>query len=195
MTGSTSWTPTSGFRRSSPGDSGTLAGPACAAFAHRLRLVFQGTWIRHCGWYSGSWIVRLVDRRYTKFDGSLVGERACVDGPVRRLAQRHRGRGPQRPRRVAAQARALRGTGSPAPRPAPRSPRAAGTAARGDTRPLVRAVLKDVIFPPSRPSPSHCSSTCTSSGSAYSTASRTTLLFLSPGTRPAFPHCSRAPLT
>ena len=63
-----------------------LAAPACAAFTQRLRLVFQGTWIRHCGWYRGSWMVRLVDRRYTKFDGSLVGERVCVDGPVRRLA-------------------------------------------------------------------------------------------------------------
>ena len=45
----------------------------------------MGTWIRHCGWYPGSWVVRLVDRRYTKYDGSLVGERACVDGQVRRL--------------------------------------------------------------------------------------------------------------
>ncbi len=62
-----------------------LRAPSCAAFAHRLRLVFQGTWIRHCGWYPGSWVVRLVDRRSTKYDGSLVGERACVDGPVHRL--------------------------------------------------------------------------------------------------------------
>ena len=62
-----------------------LADPQCAGFAHRLRLVFMGTWIRHCGWYPGSWVVRLVDRRYTKYDGSLVGERACVDGRVGRL--------------------------------------------------------------------------------------------------------------
>jgi glycosyltransferase involved in cell wall biosynthesis len=62
-----------------------LADPRCAGFAQRFRLVFLGTWIRHCGWYRGSWIVRLVDRRYTKYDGSLVGERACVDGRVRRL--------------------------------------------------------------------------------------------------------------
>jgi glycosyltransferase involved in cell wall biosynthesis len=62
-----------------------LADPQCAGFAHRLRLVFMGTWIRHCGWYPGSWVVRLVDRRYTKYDGSLAGERACVDGRVRRL--------------------------------------------------------------------------------------------------------------
>jgi Glycosyl transferase family 2 len=62
-----------------------VADPDCAGFAHRLRLVFMGTWIRHCGWYLGSWVVRLVDRRYTKYDGSLVGERACVAGRVRRL--------------------------------------------------------------------------------------------------------------
>jgi glycosyltransferase involved in cell wall biosynthesis len=62
-----------------------LADPQCAGFAHRLRLMFMGTWIRHCGWYPGSWVVRLVDGRYTKYDGSLVGERACVDGRVRRL--------------------------------------------------------------------------------------------------------------
>jgi glycosyltransferase involved in cell wall biosynthesis len=62
-----------------------LADPHCAAFAHRFRLVFMNTWIRHCGWYPGSWIIRLVDRRYTKYDGSLVGERASVDGQVRRL--------------------------------------------------------------------------------------------------------------
>jgi glycosyltransferase involved in cell wall biosynthesis len=62
-----------------------LGDPDCAGFAHRLRLVFMGSWIRHCGWYRGSWLVLLVDRRYTKYDGSGVGERACVDGRVRRL--------------------------------------------------------------------------------------------------------------
>ena len=63
-----------------------LRSPDCVAFIHRLRLVFLNTWIRHCGWYSASGVVRLVDRRYTKYDGSLVGERACVDGPIGRLA-------------------------------------------------------------------------------------------------------------
>lgn len=58
---------------------------SCAAFSHRFRLVFQGTWIRHCGWYQGSWNVQLLDRRYAKYDGSLVGERVQVDGPVERL--------------------------------------------------------------------------------------------------------------
>ena len=64
---------------------GRLRAPSCSAFALRFRLVFQGRWIRHCGWYSGSWLIRLVDRRYAKFDGSIVGERVRVDGPVERL--------------------------------------------------------------------------------------------------------------
>jgi glycosyltransferase involved in cell wall biosynthesis len=62
-----------------------LRAPSCAGFAHRLRLIFLGTWIRHCGWYSASLVVRLVDRRYAKFNGNVVGERACVDGSVHRL--------------------------------------------------------------------------------------------------------------
>lgn len=131
-----------------------LRSPKCAAYAHRFRLVFQGTWIRHCGWYSGSWVVRLIDRRHSKFDGSLVGERACVDGPIHRLrndivdddlkglatwlhkhvryaeleAQRHR-RLPSVRERI----RGLRG--------------------RDDSRPLGRALLKDVAFPlaPAKP--------------------------------------------
>ena len=85
----------------------TLAETDCAGFAHRLRLVFMGTWIRHCGWYAGSWVVRLVDRRYSKYDGSLVGERACVDGTGRPTEERHRGRGSEGPRLLATQTRPL----------------------------------------------------------------------------------------
>jgi glycosyltransferase involved in cell wall biosynthesis len=131
-----------------------LQAPACAGYAHRLRLVFQGTWIRHCGWYRGSWVVRLVDRRYTKYDGGLVGERACIDGPVGRLcndivdddlkglaswlhkhvryaeleAQQRRP-----PRSFASRFNELR--------------------SRTDSKPLIRAVFKDVIFPavPAKP--------------------------------------------
>jgi glycosyltransferase involved in cell wall biosynthesis len=62
-----------------------IARPSCAGYASRFRFVFLGTWMRHSGWYSASLIVRLVDRRYTKFNGSVVGERACVDGRVGRL--------------------------------------------------------------------------------------------------------------
>jgi glycosyltransferase involved in cell wall biosynthesis len=63
-----------------------LADPDCAAFANRVRLVFMGTWIRHCGWYSGSSVVPLADRRYARFDGRVVDERFCVDGRIRRLS-------------------------------------------------------------------------------------------------------------
>jgi len=133
---------------------GFLRAPAYAAFAHRRRLVFQGSWIRHCGWYSGSWLVRLVDRRYAKFDGSIVGETACVDGAVGRLThdlvdddqkglaawlRKHVGYA-----ELEAQRRAKR--------------QRFGIRLRvlrsGDSsRPLARAVLKDLIFPsiPAKP--------------------------------------------
>src|SRR3984957_18622656 len=118
----------------------------CAAFSHRLRLVFQGTWIRHCGWYSGSWVVRLVDRRHTKYDGSLVGWRAndIVDEDRKGLAawlHKHV--------RYAELEQRRRG------RPAPLGERVRRWRARdhNDTRPLSRAILKDVILPsdPARP--------------------------------------------
>jgi glycosyltransferase involved in cell wall biosynthesis len=132
-----------------------LRDPGCAAFAHRFRLVFQGTWIRHCGWYSASWNVQLMDRRYAKYDGSPVGERVHVDGPVLRLdndivdddlkglaawlrkhvsyAELEAGRR-GRPAPVAARLRALRRRDN-------------------DVRPLTRALLKDVVFPsvPAKP--------------------------------------------
>ncbi|MHB1593654.1 MAG: glycosyltransferase family 2 protein [Streptosporangiaceae bacterium] len=131
-----------------------LRDPECAGFAHRLRLVFQGTWIRHCGWYPGSWVVRLVDRRCTKYDGSLVGERACVDGPVRRLRNdivdddlkgfalwlhKHVRYAELEAHRRGAPA-SLRG-------------RLRALRSRADTRPLARALLKDVVFPsvPAKP--------------------------------------------
>jgi glycosyltransferase involved in cell wall biosynthesis len=132
-----------------------LAGPQCAGFAHRFRLVFQGTWIRHCGWYSASWNVQLMDRSQARYDGSPVGERVQLSGPVLRLdndivdddlkglaawlhkhvryAELEAGqRG--RPVPVAARLRALRRR-------------------ENDVRPLTRALLKDVVFPavPAKP--------------------------------------------
>ena len=134
-----------------------LAAPACAAFAHRFRLVFQGTWIRHCGWYGGSWIVRLVDRRYAKFDGSLVGERVSVDGPVGRLAndivdEDRKGLAAWLHKHV--RLRAAPGSGSAGRRlPLPDRLRRVRSRGHADTRPLMRAVLKDVVFPsiPAKP--------------------------------------------
>ena len=133
---------------------GRLTAPSCAAFAQRFRLVFQGNWIRHCGWYGGSWIVRLVDRRYTKFDGNLVGERTHVDGPIQRLHhdivdEDHKG--------LAAWLRKhIRYAQLEAERRGKRTPlqqrlRALRSSER--SRPMIRAVLKDVIFPsvPAKP--------------------------------------------
>jgi glycosyltransferase involved in cell wall biosynthesis len=131
-----------------------LADPQCAGFSHRLRLVFMGTWIRHCGWYPGSWVVRLVDRRYTKYDGSLVGERACVDGRVRRLANdivdedrkglaawlhKHVRYSQLKCDRVASTGSLLE--------------RLRALRYSGNTRPLVRSILKELVFPgiPAKP--------------------------------------------
>jgi glycosyltransferase involved in cell wall biosynthesis len=131
-----------------------LRAPACSAYAQRLRLVFQGSWIRHCGWYRGSWVVRLVDRRYAKYDGSLVGERACVSGPVKRLRndivdEDRKGLAAWLHKHVRyAQLEAQRRAGAT---PLPHRFRALRV--RNNTRPLIRAVVKDVIFPsvPAKP--------------------------------------------
>lgn len=130
--------------------------PDCAAYVHRFRLVFQGTWIRHCGWYGGSWMVRLVNRRYAKFDGSLVGERACVDGPMARLAndivdEDLKGLASWLHKHVRYAELEQRRRGVPVPaRERVRQIRARD---RAGTRPLSRIILKDLIFPltPAKP--------------------------------------------
>jgi glycosyltransferase involved in cell wall biosynthesis len=131
-----------------------LTAPAAVAYAQRFRLVFQDTWIRHCGWYGGSWIVRLVDRRYTKFDGNAVGERVCVDGPTERLRHDlvdddHKGLAAwlHKHVRYAELEANRRGQRTPLRR------RLRLLRSRQDTRPVTRAVLKDVVFPsvPAKP--------------------------------------------
>jgi glycosyltransferase involved in cell wall biosynthesis len=133
-----------------------LRAPRGTAFSHRLRLVFLGTWIRHAGWYSGSWVVRLVDRRYTKYDGSPVGERATVDGPVRRLAndivdEDRKGLARWLRKHVGYAELEVEKRG----RPAPLGERVRRFRARDttDTRPRARVILKDLVFPsvPARP--------------------------------------------
>jgi Glycosyl transferase family 2 len=133
-----------------------LAAPSCAAMSHRLRLVFQGRWIRHCGWYSASRNVQLMDRRYSKYDGSVVGERACVDGPVHRLRndivdQDLKGLAAWLHKHVRyAQLEAQR-RGPPAP--LLQRLRSLRSRDRSKAKPLVRLFLKDVIFPsvPAKP--------------------------------------------
>jgi glycosyltransferase involved in cell wall biosynthesis len=131
-----------------------LRAPTCSAFAHRRRLVFQGTWIRHCGWYSGSWLVRLIDKRYAKFDGSIVGETICVDGPIERLTHDlvdddHKGLAAWLRKHVGyAELEAQRRGGRP-----PLAQRLRSLRSRDGSRPLARSVLKDVVFPsvPAKP--------------------------------------------
>jgi glycosyltransferase involved in cell wall biosynthesis len=57
--------------------------PSADAYRQRFRLVFQGRWIAHCGWYENSWVVRLGRRGAMDFTaGGPVGERARVHGSV-----------------------------------------------------------------------------------------------------------------
>jgi glycosyltransferase involved in cell wall biosynthesis len=131
-----------------------LRAPARAAYAQRFRLVFGGRWIRHCGWYGGSWIVRLMDRRRARFGSALVGERASVEGPVGRL--RHdlvdedaKGLAAWLHKHVDYAVMEARQRG----RPRPAARRLAALRERPDSRPLGRAVLKDLVFPavPAKP--------------------------------------------
>ena len=131
-----------------------LNSPSCAGFMHRLRLVFQGRWIRHCGWYKGSWVVRLVNRRYTKYDGSIVGERACIDGPVGRLRNDIvdndlKGLATWLHKHVRYAELEAQRRGQPVPLPR----RLHRLVERRDSRPFGRALLKDVIYPsiPAKP--------------------------------------------
>jgi glycosyltransferase involved in cell wall biosynthesis len=133
-----------------------LRAPDCAGYAHRLRLVFGGRWMRHSGWYSASLVVRLVDRRHARFNGALFGERACVDGPVGRLRhdivdQDLKGLAAWLHKHVRYAELEARRRGRPA-RPRDRLRRITSRD-RADTRPLVRAVLRDLIFPsvPAKP--------------------------------------------
>jgi hypothetical protein len=135
-----------------------LRAPDCAAFAHRFRLVFMGAWIRHCGWYRGSWITRLVDRRHTRFGQGPVGERPHVDGRVRRLAndlvdQDLKGLAAWLHKHVRyAELEAEHRGAAARPLGRLRGLRAQRTA------PLPRVLLKDVVFPcvPAKPTALFC---------------------------------------
>ena len=131
-----------------------LQEPQCAGFSHRLRLVFQGSWIRHCGWYKGSWVVRLVDRRYTNYNGRAVGERAHVNGSIQRLShdivdEDRKGLVPWLHKHVDYAALEAQRRCESAPLPQ----RFRSLRSRTNTQPLSRAVLKEIVFPavPARP--------------------------------------------
>jgi glycosyltransferase involved in cell wall biosynthesis len=125
-----------------------LKDPRCAGFTHRVRVVFMGTWIRHCGWYAGFWVVRLIDRRHARWDQNPVNERVRVSGRVRRLAndlvdEDRKGVAAWLHKHVRyAQLEAGRRA-----RPAPWPDRIRAIRRREDSRPLARAVAKDLIYP------------------------------------------------
>jgi hypothetical protein len=133
-----------------------LKNPSCAAFSQRGRFIFQGKWIRHCGWYTASRNVQLMDRRCTKYDGSLVGERACVDGPIHSLRndlvdEDLKGLAAWLHKHVRyAQLEAQR-RGQPTP--LPQRIRKLRSRDRTNAKPLARLILKNVIFPsvPAKP--------------------------------------------
>jgi glycosyltransferase involved in cell wall biosynthesis len=131
-----------------------LREPSCVAFAHRRRLVFEDAWIRHCGWYTGSWLVRLVDKRYAKFDGSIVGETVCADGPIQRLRhdlvdEDRKGLASWLRKHVRyAELEARRRGGTE-----PFRERVRSLQSHTDSRPLARIILKSIVFPavPAKP--------------------------------------------
>lgn len=133
-----------------------LHAPNCAAFSQRLRLMFERAWIRHCGWYGGSWVVRLMDRRYAHFNRATIGERSQVGGRIRRLTndivdddQKGTASWLRKHVRYAEleAARRSRPTG------VVQGIRAVLATRGTDSRPMTRALLKEVVFPalPAKP--------------------------------------------
>lgn len=131
------------------------------AYGQRFRLVFLGKWIQHCGWYKGSWIVRLGRRDAMSYDASTpLGERASVVGEVGRLShdlvdEDHKGLAAWLHKHVSyAEAESVR-----------RTSRAGGIAARlraarteTAQRHWTRVYAKDVVYPsiPAKPAALFC---------------------------------------
>jgi glycosyltransferase involved in cell wall biosynthesis len=138
-----------------------LAAPDRDAYAQRFRLVFQGRWIRHCGWYRGAWVTRLMRRSAARFGDEGFGERVRVSGSVGRLRcdlvdEDGKGLAAWLRKHVGyAELEAARRGGSA--RLGARW-RAFRSARAGDTRPLARAVAKDLVLPavPARPLAMFC---------------------------------------
>ena len=138
-----------------------LPAPDHDGYAQRFRLVFQGRWIRHCGWYRGAWITRLVRRPAARFGAAGsgaagFGERVQVTGSVGRL--RHDLVDEDRKGLASWLRKHVRYAELEAERRGQALPLAARWRAfragrAGDTRPLPRALAKDLVFPavPVRP--------------------------------------------
>jgi glycosyltransferase involved in cell wall biosynthesis len=56
-----------------------------SAFTQYKRLVFQGRWIAHCGWYPSSRITLLMQRNAANFTAATFSEHASVRGKVGHL--------------------------------------------------------------------------------------------------------------
>lgn len=52
--------------------------PRHVAYAQRFRMIFMDRWIKHCGWYKGSWIVRLMRRSEVHYGMEAAGERVLA---------------------------------------------------------------------------------------------------------------------
>lgn len=128
---------------------------AVAAYRFRYRLVFAGTWIRHCGWYRDSWLVRLIRRSRCRYDFSeQFAERVHVDGTVRTLHNDLvdddlKGLTEWMHKHVRyAELEARRRLGRP-----PIRTRMASARDSGRTAPIGRYILKHIVFPavPAKP--------------------------------------------
>lgn len=64
---------------------GILRDPKYSAYWQYSRLIFQGQWIRHCGWYPSARVVRLMNRDQAHFEQDIFSEHAHIDGPIGRL--------------------------------------------------------------------------------------------------------------
>lgn len=60
--------------------------PTVDGYKQRLRLIFYGGWIAHCGWYANSWVTRLVRTTRAAVSPVGFGERLAVRGKVGALA-------------------------------------------------------------------------------------------------------------
>ncbi|MGO4340876.1 glycosyltransferase family 2 protein [Pedococcus sp. 2YAF34] len=63
----------------------TLKRPEHAAYWQYFRLVFQGRWIAHCGWYPSARSIRLMDRGRCGYSTEVFSEHPVVNGPMGRL--------------------------------------------------------------------------------------------------------------
>lgn len=55
------------------------------AYWQYFRLIFQGRWIRHSGWYRSGQVLRLLNRNHAHYEDEVFSEHPRIDGPVGRL--------------------------------------------------------------------------------------------------------------